>query len=320
MLLSISPRDAGVQARLALALRVGLGTVFIIGGVAKLARLLSVSKAQGIVDEYVGPLGYINQTFLDWLFSGQLPGFVTPWSFLTALSAFELVSGVLLVAGLFVRPLAVVWALLLWSFVVSLPVVTTPGVTPPSPTYTSPAMFVQIRDIALSGFFFVLYNLGAGARSLDALHFGRPASLGRDWEPLGLLLRLSLGAVFLIGGLFAGFSKIATFGMPGVLLAVIGLGLVAGVGTRYFALAAAGVLVWFITAKLAGASSAVGYLNSVKREFALLAAAGVLAAVDGGRLFALDRAWPALRQGLATYLGGARRPPAGVVGADKARS
>ncbi|MPZ32805.1 MAG: DoxX family membrane protein [Rhodospirillales bacterium] len=320
MLLSISPRDTRVQARLALALRVGLGLVFIIGGVAKLARLLSVSKAQGIVDEYVGPLGYINQTFLDWLFSGQLPGFVTPWSFLTVLSAFELVSGVMLVAGLFVRPLAVVWALLLWSFVVSLPVVTAPGVTPPSPTYTSPAMFVQIRDIALSGFFFVLYNLGAGARSLDALRFGRPASLGRDWEPLGLVLRLSLGAVFLIGGFFAGFSKIATFGMPGVLLAVIGLGLVAGVGTRYFALAAVGVLVWFITAKLAGAGSAIGYLNSVKREFALLAAAGVLAAVDGGRLFALDRAWPALREGLATYLGGARRPPAGVVEADKARS
>lgn len=320
MLLSISPRDAGVQARLALALRVGLGTVFIIGGVAKLARLLSVSKAQGIVDEYVGPLGYINQTFLDWLFSGQLPGFVTPWSFLTALSAFELVSGVMLVAGMLVRPLAVVWALLLWSFVVSLPVVTTPGVTPPTPTYTSPALFVQIRDIALSGFFFVLYNLGAGARSLDALRFGRPASLGRDWEPLGLVLRLSLGAVFVIGGFFAGFSKIATFGMPGVLLAVIGLGLVAGVGTRYFALAAAGVLVWFITAKLAGASGVIGYLNSVKREFALLVAAGVLAAVEGGRLFALDRAWPALREGLATYLGGARRPPAGVVEADKARS
>ncbi len=57
MLLSISPRDADVQARLALALRVGLGLVFIIGGVAKLSRLLSVSKAQGIVDEYVGPLG-----------------------------------------------------------------------------------------------------------------------------------------------------------------------------------------------------------------------------------------------------------------------
>lgn len=97
MSLSMSPRDVGVQAQLALVLRVGLGVMFIIGGIAKLARLLSVSRAQGIVDEYVGPLGYINQTFLDWMFSGQLPAFVTPWSFLTVLSAFELVSGMMLV-------------------------------------------------------------------------------------------------------------------------------------------------------------------------------------------------------------------------------
>ncbi len=263
----------------------------------------------------------INQTFLDWLFSGQLPGFVTPWSFLTVLSAFELVSGVMLMVGVLVRPLAVVWALLLWSFVVSLPVVTTLGVKPPAPTYTSPAMLVQIRDIALSGLFFVLYNLGAGARSLDAMLFGRPASLGRDWQPLGLLLRLSLGAVFLIGGFFAGFGKITTFGMPGVLLAIIGLGLVAGVGTRYFAVAAAGVLLWFMLAKLGSANGVIGYLNSVKREFALLAAAGVLAAVDGGRLFALDRAWPALREGSAAYLGaGRRRPSASTAGMDQART
>lgn len=306
MQLSISPRDVGVQARLAFVLRVGLGVVFVIGGIAKLAWLLSVSRAQGIVDEYVGPLGYINQTFLDWMFSGQLPAFVTPWSFLTVLSAFELVSGMMLMVGVLVRPLAIVWALLMWSFVFSLPVVTTPGITPPTPTYTSPAMFVQVRDIALSGFFVVLYCLGAGARSLDALRFGQPAALGRDWEPLGLLLRLSLGVVFLIGGFFAGFSNITTFGMPGILLIVIGLGVVAGVGTRYFALAAAAVLVWFMATKLAGASGVVGYLNSVKREFALLAAAGILVAVDGGRPFALDKLWAALQEGLGIYL--LRRP------------
>ena len=180
-------------------------------------------------------------------------------------------------------------------------------------------MFVQIRDVALSGFFFVLYNLGAGARSLDALRFGQPASLGRDWQPLGLLLRLSLGAVFLIGGFLAGFGQITTFWMPGMLLAIIGLGLVAGVGARYFALAAAGVLLWFMLAKLGGATGVIGYLNSIKREFALLAAAGVLAAVDGGRLFALDRAWPALKGGLAAYLGAGRRgPSASAAGMDRA--
>lgn len=303
MLPNIAPQPAAVQSQLALTLRVGLGLVFVIGGYAKLERLLTAARAKGIVDEYVGPLGYINQTFLDWLFAGHLPAFVTPWSFLTVLSAFELVSGLMLIAGLMVRPLAVLWALLLWSFVVSLPVVTTPGVQLTAATYTSPAELVQIRDIALSGFFFVLYNLGPGQSSLDADHFGLPSALGRDWDRLGLLLRLSLAAVFLVGGLFGGFSRITTFGMPGALLTAIGLGLVAGVGVRYFALAVAAVLVWFMLSKIAGAAGIVGYLNSIKREFALLAAAAVLAAVGGGRLFAVDKAIQSLRENLSVYLG-----------------
>lgn len=307
MLAAAEPRSSAVQAQLALALRIGLGSVFIIGGIAKLERLLTPAKSQAIVDEYVGPLGYINQTFLDWLFASPLGAVLTPWNFLTALSAFELVCGVMLVAGLMVRPLAVVWALLLWSFVVSLPVVTTPGVKPGAATYMSPAEFVQIRDIALSGFFFALYNLGPGAASLDAGRFRLPATLGRDWEPLGLLLRLSLGAVFLIGGLFAGYNKIMTFGMPGVLLAVIGASLIAGVGVRIFAAAAAAVLAWFILSKIGAATSVIGYFNSVKREFALLAAAGVLAMTGGGRLFALDRVGAALGEWWSTYAGGGQR-------------
>ncbi|MGQ0683863.1 DoxX family protein [Bradyrhizobium sp.] len=303
MHLNISPNTAATQSLLALILRVGLGLVFVIGGSAKLERLLTPSKARGIVDEYVGPLGYINQTFLDWLFAGHLPAFVTPWSFLTFLSTFELISGAMLIAGLMVRAQAVLWALLLWSFVFSLPVVTTPGVKLATATYTSPAEFVQIRDIALSGFFFVLYNLGPGRVSLDASRFGLPAAFGRDWDALGLLLRLSLASVFLVGGLFAGYNKITTFGMPGLLLTAIGVGLVAGVGVRYFALAAVAVLAWFMLSKIAGASGTIGYLNSVKREFALLAGAAVLAAADGGRSFALDKAWRSVREGLSVYVG-----------------
>jgi uncharacterized membrane protein YphA (DoxX/SURF4 family) len=302
MLALADARTPTVQAQIALALRVGLGLVFISGGIAKLERLLTPAKSKGIVDQYVGPLGYINQTFLDWLFASPLGAILTPWNFLTALSAFELVAGIMLVAGLMVRPMALFWAFLLWSFVVSLPVVTTPGVDLGSKkTYMSPAEFVQIRDIALSGLFFVLYNLGPGARSLDHTRFGLPETLGRDWEPLGLLTRLSLGAAYLIGGLFAGYDNVVTWGMPGLLLAIIGAGLIAGVGARWFALAAAAVMLWFMLAKLPGASGVIGWFNAVKREFAIFAAAGVVAWVGGGRMFTLDRALPAFKQWLADY-------------------
>jgi|OM-RGC.v1.029007504 hypothetical protein len=45
------------------------------------------------------------------------------------LSVFELVSGLLLIVGLVVRPLSLAYAFLLWSFVVALPVMTAPGTT-----------------------------------------------------------------------------------------------------------------------------------------------------------------------------------------------
>ncbi len=303
MLSNADARIQPVAAQIALALRVGLGLVFISGGIAKLERLLTPAKYKGIVDQYVGPLGYINQTFLDWLFASPLGAVLTPWNFLTALSAFELLAGVMLVAGLMVRPLALLWAFLLWSFVVSLPVVTTPGVSLTAKTYMSPAEFVQIRDIALSGLFFVLYNLGPGARSLDHAWYGLPETLGRDWEPLALLTRLSIGAPFLIGGLFAGYDNVVTWGMPSVLLAAIGAGLIAGVGARGFAVAAAAVMIWFMAVKLGGATSVIGWFNAVKREFAILAAAGIVAWVGGGRMFTVDKSFEALASWWAIYAG-----------------
>lgn len=98
---------------------------------------------------------------------------------LISLSTFELLSGVALVAGFLVRPLALFYGFLLWSFVIALPTHTVPGVGIETKTYMAPAILVQIRDITLSGLMFVLYNLGAGARSLDGCLRGyarRPAS------------------------------------------------------------------------------------------------------------------------------------------------
>lgn len=276
------------RAHYALALRVGLGGVFVIGGLAKLSRLLSPSQADGIVAQYMGPLGYINETFQQWLFESWLGMILTPWNFLTLLSGFELVSGLMLIAGLFVRPLALVWAPLLWTFVFSLPVVTTPGEMIDAPTYTSPAMFVQVRDIALSGLFVALYNFGPGTTSVDARRHGAVLVPDIDRDALLLLMRWSLAVAFVIGGLFHGFPKIASFGTPGLILAVVGIGLAAGYGTRVFAAAACAVLVVYMLGKLGAASGVLGYLNSIKREIGLLAGAAVVAHAGGGRYFTVD--------------------------------
>ncbi len=111
----------------ALALRVGLGVVFVIGGWSKLSQLLDPQRAEALVATYIGGKGYINEFFLEYLFTGALGSVLNPWLFLTSLSAFELVAGFMLVAGLLVRPLAIVWGLLLWTFVIALPVSTVAG-------------------------------------------------------------------------------------------------------------------------------------------------------------------------------------------------
>lgn len=292
----LAPSSVDAQANAALVLRLGLGFLFVIGGLAKLSRLLSPSAADGIVAQYMGPLGYINETFQQWLFAGWMGDVMSPWLFLTLLSSFELVSGLMLMAGLFVRGLAAFWALLLWSFVFSLPVVTTPGVAVETPTYTSPALFVQIRDVALSGLFIVLYNLGPGARSIDADRLGAPAALGRGWDPLGLVLRLSLALVFLVGGFFHGYAKIVTFDAAGILLVIVGLGLAAGVWVRSFAIGALIILAWYMIGKLGAAGDLLGYLNAVKREFAFVAAGAALAVMGGGAHFTLPSIYEASRR------------------------
>jgi len=296
--LQFAPRGA----LMALLLRLGLGAVFVVGGWAKLSRLLGPAKSDAILTEYLGPLGYINTLFQDFLFSDRLPIGLTPWGFMTALSGFELVSGLMLMAGLLVRPLAVFWALLLWSFVPSLPVVTTPGVALAAATYTSPAMLVQIRDIGLSGLFFVLYQLGAGRASVDAHLFHLPAQRAVNWDALGLLLRISLGVVLLTAGAFHGYAKVTTFGMPAWLLMPVGLGLMAGVQTRWFGAAAAAMMAVYMAQKLGGATSVLGYLNGIKREFGFLAAGACLALAGGGQAWRLGQAPAALRRGLRVYL------------------
>ena len=256
-------------------LRIGLGLVFVIGGYNKLSQLFDPERMAGIVGSYTGGKGYINEFFMDFLFSSG--SWLTPWGFLTTLSTFELISGIALIAGLMVRPLALFYAFLLWTFVFSLPVVTTPGVETTVSTYTSPAMFVQMRDIALSGFMFVLLLLGSGRLSADSLLLKNGVNTeNANWNNLGLLLRLSLAAPLVIGGMFGGYAQIATFATYQPLLFVLGVLLVVGIRTREVSAIVVAVMLWFVFTKLNFEKSLIANLNGFKREFAFIAAAAVI--------------------------------------------
>lgn len=273
----------------AMILRIGLGLVFVIGGWNKLYQLLNPSTSDAILASYLGASGYINQFFTEYLFSGILGSFLTPWIFLTSLSAFELVSGGMLVAGFWIRPLSLIWALLLWSFIVSLPVVTTPGVTPIDKTYTSPALFVQIRDVALSGLFFMLYNLGSGRYSADE-KFNTGSALYANnvterWNELGLLLRVSLALPFLIAGFFHGLDHIQTFKLPAIVSIVLGVAILLGTQTRLVGSVVVIAMLYFIVQKLNIDKSFIANLNSFKREFAFLAGGVILFHAGGGKYY-----------------------------------
>ncbi len=287
------------DAYVALLLRVGLGVVFVIGGWSKLSQLLDPARSDAIVALYTGPTGYINTFFLEYLFG--VGSWLSPWGFLTTLSTFEFISGVALLAGFMVRPLALFYGFLLWTFVFSLPVVLTPGVAVAEKTYLAPALLVQIRDITLSGLMFILFNLGSGAYSLDARLMGsavkRPTA---NWEHLGLLLRLSLAATLLVGGFFAGMANIKTFGMPALLMIAAGVAMLVD---HRAARVASGVLIAmlliYILGKITFEKSLIGNLNAVKREFALLAAGLVLAIRGGGELYTVPLLMIRARESLA---------------------
>lgn len=276
--------DAKGRAEIsALALRLGLGLVFVIGGANKLGKLLDPSSHDGLVASYTGTAGYINSFFLEFLFDGRLGGWLTEGGFLTLLSSFELVTGVMLMAGLAVRPLALIYGFLLWSFVIALPVVTAPGVVVEQSVFRSPAILVQIRDIGLSGMMFVLFGLGAGIYSLDRRWSLEDPDRGpASWRHMGLLLRLSVGFMFLVGGAFAGMDHIQSFAMPGWVLFGLGLLLVGGFGVRVAGYGAAAIMLWYMATKLSLDKNLIANLNGIKREFAILAAGGLLGWFGGG--------------------------------------
>jgi len=266
---------------LPLILRVGLGLVFLIGGLSKLNQLLDPTLQEKILTSYWGTSGYVNQFFIDFMFS---PDQLSPWWFLTSLSFFELFSGIALIVGFAVRPLSLIYAFLLWAFVIALPTITVPFIEVTVKTYTAPAIFVQIRDIALSGMMFILYNLGSGAYSLDKILFHAPANNPNiNWDSLGLLLRLSLAIPIGIGAVFFGMANIQTFASNPWILLLLAILITGGVGLRYAGIAIVFVMLWYMVYKFNIDKSLIGNLNGFKREFAFIAAGIVLSIAGGGQ-------------------------------------
>jgi len=268
--------------RIAFALRLGIGSVFLVGGWWKLQRALDPSRADALVAKYTASNGYINAFFQNYLFTD---GWLTAWSFLTALSAIELFAGLALIVGFLVRPIAIVFGLLMWSFVAALPVMTVPGTESEAKTFLTPALIVQIRDIGLSGMCFALAALGSGYWSLDAKLMGRGGTASANWASLGLLLRLSVAVAFLAGGFFSGLDHVKSWsGMP-LLLVAVGLVLVSGHGVRIAAFTGFMVLTFYCLGKVDLDNTLWDNLNAVKREFAFLASCLVLMGYSGGPAF-----------------------------------
>lgn len=296
-------RNMNQLMQVALYLRTGLGLVFIIGGLSKLSQLLNSATHDGMVASYMGTSGYINALFQEYLFTGTLGQMISPSGFLTLLSSFEFLSGVALVAGFLVRPLSLLYGFLLWSFVIALPTMTVPGVAFEAETYTAPAIFVQIRDIALSGMMFVLFNLGAGPYSID----GRQVTNAPAGDPqlLRLLLRFSLALPFIVGGFFGAFASVNDFATVQWLLAGVGLLLLLGPdqSVRVAGAAVVVVMVWYLAQKFSFDKSLIANLNGIKRELALMAAGASLTLVGGGERFTLPDMIRRSRAYLTDYLG-----------------
>ncbi|MEP2102488.1 MAG: DoxX family protein [Parasphingorhabdus sp.] len=289
-----------ITNKAAAILRVGLGLVFVAGGWWKLSRAIDSTQSGDFVARYMADNGYINGFFADYLFASR-DAVLTPLSFLTMLSAFELLCGILLLAGLLVRPLSILYAFLLWTFVIALPVDVIGSAGPDEAGYFSPAILVQIRDIAMSGMFLTLIALGSGAYSLDRKLFGRGAHSERaTWDDIGLVLRVSLALTFLVAGFFAGYDHIKVWFDVPFLLAVVGIGLVAGHGTRIFAIIAGLIVVYYCFGKIDFGNAPWDNFNAIKRELAFIASSAVLAIWGGG---AHLKAINAIREPVAVLFG-----------------
>lgn len=241
-------------------LRVAVGSVFLIGGLKLVAPTL---------------FGIAGRDALGVSFTDPTKGFVAPWlaeritddvgvsisAFLLVQGVVEVTLGLLLVAGLGTRMVALNMAMMFWAFTVAAP----------------QAGAVRLsRDLALLAVCVALFLTGGGRWSLDGLRRRRVAPPAGRRDVALVLIRLGMAYPLLASAMFRGgiFDNPLNTTLPVLLVVLIGLVLAVGMVPRWVMAPVALWLIYLLPAKLAEHGLFPG-LDTIKREIGLLAAAGV---------------------------------------------
>lgn len=257
-------KPASRMGSLAAFLRVALGVVFVLGGV----RIgFPAEGREELAASYVDPQsGWISPFFVEQI-TGRLG--VSVESLLQFQGYFEILLGLLLIAGVFTPVVAVAVGLMFWSFAVANPV----------------AGEIRLsRDVALAGLCFALVAAGPGRWSVDSAVRGAASWFSERRDAALLVVRLSLAFTLLASALFTGgvMANHLNETLPAPFVLALGLLLLAGVAPRF---AAAAFVLWMgvvIPVEIV-AEGLLGGLDSIKREIGLLAGALVYALAGSDR-------------------------------------
>lgn len=239
-------------------LRVGLGLVFIIGGLKLVApTLFGLAGREALAASFTDPTTGFIAPWLAERISGDLGIAVS--TFLFAQGIAEMILGLFLVAGVGTRMVALNAAVMFWLFTVAAP----------------EAGAVRLgRDVALAAVAVALVGTGGGRGSFDWRRAKRPEPPAPRRDLALLLIRLGLAYTLLTAGVFTGgnFDNLLNTTLPVPLVVLLGLTLAAGVGPRWVMIPVAVWLVYLLPTELADHQLFSG-LDTVKREIGLSVAA-----------------------------------------------
>jgi uncharacterized membrane protein YphA (DoxX/SURF4 family) len=233
--------------------RVTLGLILIIGGI----KIAFPPDPARLAAAYIDPAkGWISPLFADQI-TGRLGLEIA--TFLHYQGLLEIGIGVLLAAGLFTRPVAIVTAALFWSFTVANPVA---------------GQIRLSRDLTLMLAASAVAIIGPGPWSLD-LKLWPAASRWRGSRDAGLLLlRLGVALALITSALFTEgvFANPLNITLPPVLVFALGVGLGLGLAPRVLMAVIGTWLAVLLPLAMADQGLYLG-LDALKRELGFVAAA-----------------------------------------------